>query len=581
MSNTSYPSNSANFRICGLIAAALCLSVTAAQAQQFSNSDPIGIPPVESSPYPPAPNGFTLHTATTYPSEIEVSGVTGPFKLSVTIRSFSHTNPQKVAMLLVPPGENPNQSVVLMYRVGGSEDAQNAFLTFRDDAGPLDGAAVSGTYLPSQFGDAPRFIEPAPWSGGFEGYSETLDPLFNVDPNGTWRLYVMNWGFQGFLNGDAGQINAGWTLTFYQDSDGDGVFDYADGCPDTPNPDQTDIDFDGIQDACDNCPTWADATQADNDSDGVGDLCDNCPNTQNSDQLDDDGDGIGNACDNCVENSNPLQSDTDNDGFGDACDDCSGIDAIRNITRNTSHTSIQQAIDQASTGDVIQLGACTIIEDDIVFPSNKNLTIRGAGMDQTFLDGGTGDNDRVFTISGTFQTAATVISDMTITNTGGVAVRTQDTSPTFRKVRFQNVTGGNAIDLRGSSLIDRCVFQGCGSVYDTVFVSTDDGEPLLLHCLFYENTTSYDIVVEGGGRCLVLNSTIVSNTGSIQVRSAAELQIFNSILVGNFHRLGLITSSRNLFQGRDRFRYRWSADLFERTARRFSLGRRFARHRCR
>ena len=527
MSNYHWKSKTSALNGLLMLSMLLSLSVKVAQAQQFSNTDPIGIPPVEQSPYPPAPNGYTRHTATTYPSEIEVSGITYPHKVSVTLRSFTHTHPARVSVLLVPPGGGQIESVLLMDSVGGTQDAVNAFVSFRDDASPFVGPVVSGTYLPTQLDtNHPYFLPPAPFSNMFSGFSETLDPLHNADPNGTWKLYVMSWGFQGGLNGAAGQINGGWTLTFHQDTDGDGVFDYADGCPDTPNPNQTDSDFDGIQDACDNCPTWGDPTEAD-----------------------DDGDGIGDACDNCELVANPIQGDSDGDGIGDACDGCTGTDNIQNITRGTSHTSIQAAIDQANNGDTIELGACTIYEDDIVFPQNRNLTIRGAGMDQTYINGGSGDNDRVLTIADTFQTGATVISDLTITNDGGVGVRTQDTWPTFRRVRFQNVTGGNAIDLRGSSLIDSCVFQGCGSAYDTVFVNTTDGEAKFLHCLFYENTTNFDIVVEGAGRCFVLNSTIVSDTGAIQVRSAAELQIFNSIVVGNYQRLGLVTSSRNLYRG--------------------------------
>ena len=62
------------------------------------------------------------------------------------------------------------------------------------------------------------------------------------------------------------------------DSDGDGVPDASDNCPNTPNPSQADADGDGVGDACDNCPNTPNPNQADADSDGVGDACDNCPN---------------------------------------------------------------------------------------------------------------------------------------------------------------------------------------------------------------------------------------------------------------------------------------------------------------
>ena len=116
------------------------------------------------------------------------------------------------------------------------------------------------------------------------------------------------------------------------DSDGDGVPDASDNCPTTPNATQTDTDGDGVGDACDtgtdtdgdgiddsldNCPTTPNANQADADGDGIGDVCDPINN------LDNDGDGVNNAVDNCPNIPNPTQTDTDGDGIGDACETAS------------------------------------------------------------------------------------------------------------------------------------------------------------------------------------------------------------------------------------------------------------------
>lgn len=74
----------------------------------------------------------------------------------------------------------------------------------------------------------------------------------------------------------------GTTLSYTDDTDGDGIPDYADNCWLVPNPDQKDSDGDGIGDACDNCPFIANPTQLDTNGNGIGDPCD----------ADLDGDGI-------------------------------------------------------------------------------------------------------------------------------------------------------------------------------------------------------------------------------------------------------------------------------------------------
>jgi hypothetical protein len=81
-----------------------------------------------------------------------------------------------------------------------------------------------------------------------------------------------------------------------------------------------DTDGDGVADSSDNCPNTANADQLDSDGDGIGDACDNCPQTANKDQADADGDGTGDVCDNCRTKANANQADANHNGIGDVCE---------------------------------------------------------------------------------------------------------------------------------------------------------------------------------------------------------------------------------------------------------------------
>lgn len=129
-----------------------------------------------------------------------------------------------------------------------------------------------------------------------------------------------------------------------KDSDGDGVSDAKDNCPNTPagvavdkNGCPLDTDGDGVADYMDDCPTVAGLTSLkgcpDKDGDGVADKDDACPDVAGLVSLkgcpDSDGDGIADADDKCPDtpkgwkvDASGCPLDQDNDGVPDAIDKC-------------------------------------------------------------------------------------------------------------------------------------------------------------------------------------------------------------------------------------------------------------------
>ena len=132
-----------------------------------------------------------------------------------------------------------------------------------------------------------------------------------------------------------------------EDSDGDGVSDDVDRCPDTPQGTDVDelgcaldSDGDGVPDDEDSCPDTPQGTQVDedgcpdSDGDGVSDDVDRCPDTPQGERVnedgcsDSDGDGVSDDEDSCPDTPQGTQvnedgcPDSDGDGVSDDVDQC-------------------------------------------------------------------------------------------------------------------------------------------------------------------------------------------------------------------------------------------------------------------
>ena len=128
-----------------------------------------------------------------------------------------------------------------------------------------------------------------------------------------------------------------------KDTDGDGVKDKDDLCPEVAGLEQfngcPDSDGDGIQDSEDQCPNEAGLAAfngcPDSDGDGFPDKEDLCPDVAGLEQFngcpDTDGDGVMDKNDQCPNEAGPVENqgcpikDADNDGVVDAEDRCPNV----------------------------------------------------------------------------------------------------------------------------------------------------------------------------------------------------------------------------------------------------------------
>ena len=144
--------------------------------------------------------------ASPYPSTIDVGGINYQVQeVVVGLSGLSHTFASDIDILLVGPS---GQSVVLMAGTGGGSSISNVNLTF-DDAAPTNlpvaGPILSGSYKPTTYSINASFPLPAP--AGPHG--PALSVFSGTDPNGTWKLFVVDEEEE-----DMGVIASGWSLTF-------------------------------------------------------------------------------------------------------------------------------------------------------------------------------------------------------------------------------------------------------------------------------------------------------------------------------------------------------------------------------
>jgi hypothetical protein len=147
-----------------------------------------------------------------YPSTLEVRGFNRGkiVDLDVTLHGFEHEIPLDVDILLVKEGAG-SPAVQILGDVGDVSHDDVAFITLDDEADedlPYFDELTPGRFRPTDHdqdgNDDDSFPAPAPAIGP-DGSLSAFDGL---NPNGTWRLYVVD-----ARNDDGGGLD-GWELTF-------------------------------------------------------------------------------------------------------------------------------------------------------------------------------------------------------------------------------------------------------------------------------------------------------------------------------------------------------------------------------
>jgi len=256
-------------------------------------------------------NGFIDYEQTPSLSiRVQVSDGQFTFAKALTI-SVNDVDELPIIISTELAGDNSVVSVTFSESVygtssgSGSLDVNDFQLTLSGGTAGLSSPTPSSI---SQLSDSKQFILGIPFTGVPSG-----NELLTVVP-------VANSIYDSSGINTASTTQSSNTVNLFGDSDGDGINDPLDQCPNTPSDEQADSegcaesqkdpDNDGISGVNDNCPNTYNPNQLDTDGDGQGDACD----------LDDDNDGVPDTQDNCPLTINADQQDTDQDGSGDVCD---------------------------------------------------------------------------------------------------------------------------------------------------------------------------------------------------------------------------------------------------------------------
>ncbi len=329
------------------------------------------------------------------------------------------------------------------------------------------------------------------------------------------------------------------------DSDGDGIANDVDNCPNVFNPIRP-VDK---------------GKQANADNDANGDACDVCPVDPNTPSCtpvnpnDADHDGVVNASDNCPGVANPTQVDMDNDGKGDACDACP-------MAANPGSQGCSASIYDIKAGVVAQ-GTSVRVANAIVTGKGNNGFYLQVKAGDTGYNGA--DNSGLFVFTGTaspFLTDAVVGTRVNVDGTVGafqgalqlasvtgvsVASATVEAAPAPVAVTIAEVKAGGTRAAALESVIVQIPMNSVSAVDTTFgeFTATSGADSLQVDDFLFVTTPTPTIGQNFNSIAGVLHQRQM--VPKLEPRSAADLvggavTLLNFTPATSFIRVGQVMS---------------------------------------
>jgi|UniRef100_UPI004049E28F outer membrane protein OmpA-like peptidoglycan-associated protein len=195
-----------------------------------------------------------------------------------------------------------------------------------------------------------------------------------------------------------------------KDTDGDGIYDKDDACPDVPGLAAfngcPDTDGDGIEDSKDDCPNEAGLAEfngcPDTDGDGVADKDDKCPTVAGLKALagcpDADGDGVADGDDKCPNQAGPAANngcpwpDTDGDGVLDKDDKCpneAGTVANNGCPEIKPTAEVMKTLNEYARTILFDTGKATFKKESLQTLESMNAIFKEYPKADFYIDGHT------------------------------------------------------------------------------------------------------------------------------------------------------------------------------------------------